>query len=579
MKQAYPLRTSQRTLLAAYCFCWLLLLLAKPVAHAQAPAWQLAIGTSHAGGPNTTNVAAMTTDASGNLYLTGIFGGTVSFGNITLTSVSLGPYDMFVAKWNTAAGRFDWVQQAGGAGYDIPSAIAVSGTSIYVGGIFSSSPVTFGSITVTGGSAFIAKLTDAGASASFTWVQQVGGAGTNGVSALAVNDTNIYAAGYFLSATATLGSTVLTNADASGNTADIFVARLADAGPSASFSWALRAGGTGADSPNALAVNGASLYMAGSFSSSSISFGNTTLANADAVNSTDIFVVKLSETGAGASFGWAQRAGGLGSDMGYAMALNGSNVYLAGSFAGAAAGFGNATLTNAGAGSDAFVAKLTDAGSTSSFSWAQRAGGTADDQARAIAVSGTDIYVAGSYGSTTASFGSSVLTNGGPGRDDLFVAKLADLGMSSSFSWAQRAGGAADDQARAVALSGTTVYVAGGAAPPSSFGSQLITNAGGGQTAFLAALPNVAVLATIASAALAEVAIAPNPAHGSAGVWVPGPTPAQLTLLDALGRVVRTGQTTPGASYNLDLQGLAPGLYALRVQVGAGWALRRLVVE
>ncbi|WP_198172882.1 T9SS type A sorting domain-containing protein [Hymenobacter ginkgonis] len=579
MRNAYSLPVVRRFLAAMRACGWLLLLLAAPVVRAQAPAWQLAIGTTHAGGPNTSGVAAMTTDASGNVYLTGYFGGTVSFGDIVLSSVSLGPYDMFVAKWNTAAGRFAWVQQAGGAGYDIPAAIAVAGSSVYVGGIFSSGPVTFGSITVTGGNAFVAKLTDAGATASFTWVQQVGGVGTNGISALAATTTSVYAAGYFSSATATFGSTVLTNADASGYTVDAFVTRLTDAGSTSSFAWAQRAGGTGIDSPNALALNGSNVYVAGTFASPSISFGGTTLANAGAGSSADIFVAKLTETGTSASFTWVQRAGGLDSDGVNALVANGPSLYLAGAFAGTTAGFGSNTLTNSGTGAEVFVAKLTDAGNTSSFGWAQRAGGTGEDQALALAVNGPDVYVTGSYGSSAAGFGSTTLANSNPGRDDLFVAKLTDAGSTSSFAWAQRAGSA---RGRALAISGTTVYVAGVATPTASFGSQTITNAGGGQTAFLAALPTIAVLATATPSPLAGVVVAPNPAHGLAVVQLPVvavPESAVLTLLDAVGRVVRVTAAAPAQQHSLDLQGLAPGVYLLRVQVGEDYAVRRLVVE
>ena len=581
MKNRYLLPTVRRVLAAMRAFGWLLLLLVAPVSHAQVPAWQLAIGTTHAGGPNTSGVVATTTDASGNVYLTGYFGGTVSFGNITLTSVSLGPYDMFVAKWNAETERFAWVQQAGGAGYDTPAAIAVVGSSVYVGGIFSSSPVTFGSITVTGGSAFVAKLTDAGTTASFTWVQQVGGAGTNGISALAASSTSVYATGYFSSATATFGSTVLANADASGNTSDGFVTRLIDAGSTGSFAWAQRAGGVGIDSPNALALNGTAVYVAGTFASPTISFGGTTLTNAGTASSADIFVAKLTDAGTSASFTWAQRAGSLGPDGANALVTNGASLYLAGSFVGATAGFGSTTLTNSGNGAEVFVAKLTDAGSTSSFGWAQRAGGASDDQAFALAVSGTDVYIAGSYSSSTAIFGSATLANSNPGREDLFVAKLLDMGLVSNFDWVQRAGGAGDDRARALAIIGTTVYVAGVVSPLVNFDNQVIANSGGGQTAFLASLPTIAMLAATSPLPLANLGVVPNPAHSSVVVQLPAAATevVVLTLLDEVGRVVRATTAAPALRHSLDLQGLAPGVYLLRVQVGEAHTVRRLAIE
>jgi hypothetical protein len=58
--------------------------------------------------------------------------------------------------------------------------------------------------------------------------------------------------------------------------------------------------------------------------------------------------------------------------------------------------------------------------------------------------------------------------------------------------------------------------------------------------------------------------------------------PATLTLLDAVGRVVRT-RTVPLAAGSqqaaLDMADLAPGVYALRVAVGGSGGTTRLVVE
>jgi len=56
-------------------------------------------------------------------------------------------------------------------------------------------------------------------------------------------------------------------------------------------------------------------------------------------------------------------------------------------------------------------------------------------------------------------------------------------------------------------------------------------------------------------------------------------SPATLTLLDALGRAVRSQAAPAGADYPLDLAGLAPGVYALHVRVGEAQITQRLVVE
>jgi hypothetical protein len=93
-----------------------------------------------------------------------------------------------------------------------------------------------------------------------------------------------------------------------------------------------------------------------------------------------------------------------------------------------------------------------------------------------------------------------------------------------------------------------------------------------------------APLATV-TAQLAGFALAPNPAHASTTVHlpaVPGAAQASLVLLDALGRVVRTQQVplpATGATAELPLAGLAPGLYHVRVQAGVRQVSRTLAVE
>ena len=259
-------------------------------------------------------------------------------------------------------------------------------------------------------------------------------------------------------------------------TNNIFVAKLTDAGNTGSFVWAQRAGGAGADLAYALAVNGTNVYVAGVFQSPMADFGATTLTNA---GSGDVFVAKLSDAGNTGSFVWAQRAGSTDYEYATALVVSGTNVYVAGSFLGRTVGFGNTTLTNTG-NYDVFVAKLSDAGNTGSFAWAQWAGGTGADLAYTLAVSGSSVYVAGEFRSSTAGFGPITLTNVDLNNTaDVFVAKLSDAGSMGSFAWAQRAGGSGLDQARALIVSGTSVYVAGDfSSLTASFGSSILTNAG-----------------------------------------------------------------------------------------------------
>ncbi|WP_201987124.1 T9SS type A sorting domain-containing protein [Hymenobacter rubidus] len=228
---------------------------------------------------------------------------------------------------------------------------------------------------------------------------------------------------------------------------------------------------------------------------------------------------------------------------------------------------------------DMFVAKLTDAGNTGSFVWAQRAGGLNPDQATALAVSGTSLYVAGYFDSVMAGFGTATLTNANTnGSADLFVAKLTDAGSTGNFVWAQRAGGIGSEIPTALAVSGANIYVNGAFdSPMAGFGSTTLVNPTPARPlGFLASLTDPTLTATTAAGPREPAAIFPNPARHTATLRLPvGTTPAPLTLTDALGRPVRHYPAPAGPEATLDLRGLPAGFYLLR---GAG-PTQRLAVE
>jgi hypothetical protein len=120
------------------------------------------------------------------------------------------------------------------------------------------------------------------------------------------------------------------------------------------------------------------------------------------------------------------QASGSSSVNDVAAAANG-DLYLIGNFNGTIS-FGATSLTSAGT-KNMFIAKWSQA--SASFVWVQQAGGSGFDDARAVAVNGTSVYVVGSFSSPIAQFGSSALTNAGD--NDVFVAKLIDSGGTGSF--------------------------------------------------------------------------------------------------------------------------------------------------
>ena len=77
------------------------------------------------------------------------------------------------------------------------------------------------------------------------------------------------------------------------------------------------------------------------------------------------------------------------------------------------------------------------------------------------------------------------------------------------------------------------------------------------------------------------VRLAPNPAAGTTAVSVEAGRAerADVTVFDALGRVVRRHEQPTGTAVPLDLRALPPGVYVVRARVaGRGGATERLVV-
>jgi hypothetical protein len=558
--------------------------LASFTVRAQAPAWQMATAAS------TASAKATATDASGNVYVVGSFYGTTAFGSHTLTSA--GASDIFIAKWDPLANGFAWALRAGGARFDDEAyGVAVNGNAVYVTGGFSSATADFGPVLLantasTGGGAdvFVTKLTDTG---SVVWAQRAGGlSGGDEGRSIAVSGSNIYITGRFFSTTASFSTTTLANANPGfPYSPDAYVAKLSDAGSAGTFVWAQAWGGRNEEGAFAVAVSGSTVYVAGAFTNGFVSntspanFGPFTLVSQGPQNG---YVAKFADAGLTVGFVWVQQISSFSYCGALAMAVSGSAVYLAGAFNFGSVFLGPITLRNASLANtyDGFVARLDDAGTTSSFAWAQRFGGQADEEAMALAVNGPNVYLAGYFASSSLSLGATTLLNSRTGYEDVFVAKLTATG---SIDWVAGAGGISTDRPAGLAVSGPTVYVCGLTYPPALFGTLAISSPSGSSAGFLASLTDPTLLGTTLTTGNLAFALFPNPAQSATTVQLPavrGGATATLTLTDALGRILRTA-TLPAASlrHELDLRGLSPGLYAVQVRVGGTRGTQRLVVE
>ncbi len=182
------------------------------------------------------------------------------------------------------------------------------------------------------------------------------------------------------------------------------------------FLWAVSAGGT-FSSGYSIATDGlGNIFVTGHFIGMA-TFGDTTLTSA---GGSDIFIAKYDGDG---NFLWVEQAGGTDTDVGRAIAMDGSgNIVVTGNFNGIAT-FGSTTLTSDG-GSDIFIAKYDGDGN---LLWVDHAGGTTQDFGGGIATDGSgNIVVTGTF-SGTAFFGDTTLTSAGV--FDIFITKL-DAGVT-----------------------------------------------------------------------------------------------------------------------------------------------------
>lgn len=177
------------------------------------------------------------TDNTGNVFVGGVFRSPVAtFGIGTFTNY--GNADTFLAKFD-AAGTLQWARQAGGAGEDTASGVAVAadGSAYLVGAVAGNANFSGTNVTSVAGAAsdgFVAKYAGDG---RVTWVRQFGGRGLSAARAVAVDAAGtVHVTGYF-SGGVTFGTNTLRGISGSY---DAFLARLDSSGV---FAFVQQAGG------------------------------------------------------------------------------------------------------------------------------------------------------------------------------------------------------------------------------------------------------------------------------------------------------------------------------------------------
>ena len=537
----------------------------------------------------------VTTDSSGNVYVTGWFQNTVNFdpglglANLTAaTSVST-DYSVFVAKY-TPQGALLWADEMGGAGNAKSFGIAVdSSGNVYTTGFFTGSAQfdpqgSSGTLTSAGGeNAFVCMLSTNGI---FGWAESASqsGAGSStddegrsivivGSSAVVTGCFTNTITGVTGTKTATFSSSLVNSASGTGGTG-IFVVELAAASGSlsAGLGWS---GGTTA-APRGMAATSTDIYTSGIYESSAAINLNSGITDAPSVtlpvttSDQDIFVTDFN-----IADGYVDWAEDLTEKMGGASATDynephgitadsSGNVYVTGYMNDPT----NPTNVTSPAGT-IFVAKTVQSGTSGAIDWSQALSNvsTASGCGRGVVlVPSGNVDIGGYFSGTVTfdpSFGSATLTS--VGTTDGFVAQFN--ATNGNCQWVVSAGGTDDDdEVRSIAVdSSGDVYATGffqGTADilGSSFSSQ--SNPSGDPNALLVKLgsPGTAPAASIDATGANGVPLTTSTSPIDFTVIFNEPvvdfTSSDVTLSGTAGATTKIVTSTGPTSYNVAVSGM-----------------------
>lgn len=415
----------------------------------------------NAGGTGDDQALAVTSDASGNVYVTGYFTGTVNFGG-TNSLTSSGDKDMFLLKLNSS-GVIQWAKKGGGSLSDkaIDVKCDASG-NIYTLGWHEGS-ATFGTTTLdnsNGAKTFVVKWNNAGT------VMSTMNLGGYGKSFVIDSGSNIYLASVYSSTIK-----VITTSLTSHGFDDIYLTKITSTG---SESWVKTIWSTaGYETPIAITLTpGDSLLVTGRFGSILTFEGSTTqCANNGGAASEDLFLAKYSNSG---TFVWVKQFDATMSNNDAPNSLKvdvAGNILIAGTFT-ATVNFYSYMHTSVG-GSDLFVTKLASNGS-SAF-WSKKEGGLSSDGAISIGSdNSSNVYINGFY-SDTLTFENIFMPN--TGNSNIYLAKY---NASGDFQWVKDAGGNGEDGSFGLSVaSDGSALVCGKFSTTAKFHGQYYTSNGG----------------------------------------------------------------------------------------------------
>lgn len=343
-------------------------------------------------------------DASGNVYVTGYFNGTVDFdpGPAAQTmSTTLNRYGIFVLKLD-ASGNYVWAKSMVGNNNATAWALAVDAAgNAYTTGDFSGTVdfdpgAAIQDLTAFGRDIFISKID---ANGDYVWAKSITSSNTNGNQGVSISVDvagNVYTTGEF-TGDADFDPGPATNMLTLSGSTNAYILKLNASGD---FVWAKSLGGIGDVLPTGIAVDASgAVYSTGSFEGT-VDFDpdNTGTQNLTSAGQEDIYISKLDANG---NYVWATGMGDSNDDYASGISVDAAgNVYTTGVFEGTIdVDPGGATHDLISAGdADIFVLKLTTAGS---YAWSGNIGSSSYEDGLSIAVpNANDIYLLGTFDGT-----------------------------------------------------------------------------------------------------------------------------------------------------------------------------------
>ncbi|MBC7863889.1 MAG: hypothetical protein IAF38_13015, partial [Bacteroidia bacterium] len=395
-------------------------------------------------------------DKNGNVFITGGYNPSITFGSTTLNSVGYG--DIFIAKYDSLGNEL-WAKSAGGISNE-DWAISIttdnSGNAIITGEFYSSS-MTIGSTVLnnngtSGPDFFIAKYDLAG---NVLWAKSGGGTNYDAGYDVATDKSNhIYFTGIYQSSSVSFGATTITNA----GSASVFVTKYDSAG---NVNWVKNLyNGVGIINSGdcQLALDSlANVYVTGEIGENTMALGTYTLNN-NPVGDVNIFIAKF-DSSSSTNAVWANCVGSSGYED-FSMDVDvdaGGNSYITGFFKGANITFGTSVLTNPNLSSPMFYIGKYDKNGVAQWGKTRNGSGMAFGRGVANGI-GDNVYCTGNFNGASLTFGNASINNNSSSDFFVFDTYSFSTGIVSSSNVSCNGGN-----------NGTAVVSASGGNPPITF--------------------------------------------------------------------------------------------------------------